>query len=245
MRGKSITLKEAAEKLNINYSTAKTIVQTFKKENRISKKPKHAILTKKSLKREQFLNRVLTQAKLAKIITRITSAELKKRKSFKEKLSKPSQAISEARTLAATGQASENLILKAFPRIESAGQMEIFEAEKEGPKPGQITRAVSVDMPQNSKKDIFYVHSEGKADEELNKLIDYEKLLELNREKMKIMETKKKEEIPKIEEFPLATIATQQRKEYIGEPKLYFDFTGYKTMIMINANKIHWKRSQI
>lgn len=235
-------MKDAAIRLNINYSTAKTIVQTFRKEKRISKKPKHTKMTKKSIKREEFLSRVLTQSKLAKIITRITSTEFKKRRSLKGKFSRPSQPISEARTLAATGQVSENFSLNGFPRIESAGQMQIFEAEKEGPKPGQVTRAVSVDMPQNLKKDIFFVHSEGKPGDEFKQLIDYDKFQESDKEEMKIMETKK--ETPKIKEFPLTSITTQQRNECTEEPRLYFDFTGYKTMIMLSANKRYWHQNQ-
>lgn len=152
-----MTLKDAAEKLDINYSTAKTIVQTYRKENRISKKPKHSIITKKSLKREQFLSRVLTQTKLAKIMSRIVAAELnlKKRKLCR---TKSLQGISEARTLAATGQAQDIPVGKSFPRVESAGQMQLLEAEKEGPKPGQVTRAISANMPLSLKKDVFYVH---------------------------------------------------------------------------------------
>lgn len=114
--------------------------------------------TKKSIKRENFLVRVLTQARVGKIMSRILSTELtvtRKRKSLKRKSAK---IISEAQTLADTRQALENKLPKGFPRIESAGQMDLFEAEKEGPKPNQVTRAVSANFPLIHKKTIFHVH---------------------------------------------------------------------------------------
>lgn len=158
MQQKDTTLKEAAEKLDINYSTAKTIVQTYRKENRISKKPKHIKETKKSIRREEFLIRVLTQAKLAKLLPRIMQTEFKPPK--KKKSLKPSQPNSEARTLAATGQPQDNPSFKGFHRIESAGQIQIMESEVEGPKPGQVSRAVTADVPQSAKKDVFHVRCE-------------------------------------------------------------------------------------
>lgn len=166
MNQENVTLKEAAEKLDINYSTAKTIVQTYRKENRISKKPKHTIATQKSLKREMFLSRVLTQRNLAKLMSRIISTEfkiVKRRKTSKEKVSL--QAISDARTLAGTGQAIENPTLRGIPRVESAGQIQLFENEVEGPKVGQVTRAVFTETPLHHKKNIFSVHSESKIQE--------------------------------------------------------------------------------
>eukprot|EP00826_Nyctotherus_ovalis_P008787 TRINITY_DN12286_c0_g1_i23.p1 TRINITY_DN12286_c0_g1~~TRINITY_DN12286_c0_g1_i23.p1 ORF type:complete len:176 (+),score=68.79 TRINITY_DN12286_c0_g1_i23:639-1166(+) len=91
-----------------------------------------------------------------------TELNLKRRKLCKIR---SLQAISEARTLAATGQAQEIPTSRSFPRVESAGQMQLLEAEKEGPKPGQVTRAVAADMPLSLKKDVFYVHVPCKAKE--------------------------------------------------------------------------------
>jgi len=51
--------KEAAEELKINYSTAKTIVQTFRREKRVAKKPKHCTETKKAIKHERLLRKLL------------------------------------------------------------------------------------------------------------------------------------------------------------------------------------------
>lgn len=225
MNNERITLKEAAEKLNINYSTAKTIVQTYRKENRISKKPKHTIITKKSIKREQFLSRVLTPTKLAKTISKIISTECgsnKKRKSLKV------TPISEARTLAATAQANENPIAKGFHRIESAGQMQLLEAE-EGPKPGQVTRAVVVDIPQSLKKDIFHVHSEDKSEEKLKKISC--EGTELRGEEMKMEERKKRVvEINNNVEEQRVIAAKDMRDE-----RSLFDFSRYGAMIMSSA----------
>jgi len=213
-------LKNAAEKLNINYSTAKTIVQTYRKENRISKRPKHAITTKKSLKREQFLSRVLAPTKLAKIMSKIEFAECKLKKKRKS-LKSTKEIISEACTLAATGQAVENPIKKAFHRIESAGQIQLLETEKEGPKPGQVTRAVFADIPLNLKRDIFYVHSECKSEEELKKLISYE-------------DKKRKGEVMKTREIQKKAVEMDDKIEK-KEPGLFFDFSKYRTMILSSA----------
>jgi hypothetical protein len=207
-----MTLKEAAEILDVNYSTAKTIVQTYRKENRISKKPKHAVRTKKSLKRELFIARVLTQKNLTRLMTRIIAAESKvskTRKSIKGSL----QGNSEAQTLAATGQTMENIAFKSFPRVESAGQIQLFELEKEGPKPGQVSRAISADIQQHIKKNIFHVHSD------VQPFKQEEKNLEVKGEKI--------EKSVVVEEM--------SRREGV------FDFRRYGEMIMESVYKRYGK----
>lgn len=250
-----MTLKQAAENLNINYSTAKTIVQTYRKEKRISKKPKHTIETKKSMKRENFLSKVLTHDKVAKVMSRIISTEFKtgkKRKLLKTKNTKFSHVISEAQTLPATGQAPENLVSKSFPRIESAGQMQLFEPEKEGPKTGQITRAVFADIPQVLKKDIFYIHCKPNTEEELKELIDYNDPLVLkSKPEPQMLKSVIQEELahPSESIVELRNSSTSENNkmktvsaftvvhkgEEVMEPGLYFDFREYGSMIMENV----------
>lgn len=226
MNQENITLKEAAEKLDINYSTAKTIVQTYRRENRISKKPKHTKATQKSLKREMFLSRVLTQRNVAKLMSRIVATEFKttkRRKTLKEKVS--SQAVSDARTLAGTGQALENPMSKGFPRVESAGQMQLFEAEVEGPRVGQVTRAVLTEIPLHHKKNIFYIHSESNA-EEFKQLIDSKEQVNEKQEDIKNSNCP-----PPISAFNLV----QRKEEGAVDGKLMFDFRSYGEMIIRSA----------
>lgn len=220
-------------------------MQTFRREKRISKKPKHAVETKKSLKRENFLSQILTHTRLTKVIQRILATEFKsgkRRRSSKGKLSRSPQAISDAQTLAATGQAMENLGFKGFPRIESAGQMQLFEVEKEGPKPGQVTRAVSADIPQVQRKDIFYVHYETKTEEELKHTIDYNDLLVLkSKAEGQAKSCVSKEQCPPLEDTKQnkssnktssAFTVVLPKSEEVTEPKLEFDFREYGKMIM-------------
>eukprot|EP00826_Nyctotherus_ovalis_P064903 TRINITY_DN9530_c0_g1_i9.p1 TRINITY_DN9530_c0_g1~~TRINITY_DN9530_c0_g1_i9.p1 ORF type:complete len:298 (-),score=78.77 TRINITY_DN9530_c0_g1_i9:230-1123(-) len=243
---KNMTLKEAAEKLDINYSTAKTIVQTYRKENRISRKPKHMKETKKSIRREEFLSRVLTQAKLAKLFPRVIQVEFGSPK--KKKSPKLSQSNSEARTLAATGQPQDNPPFKAFHRIESAGQMQIIESEVEGPRPGQVSRAVTVDVPQNVKKDIFHVRCEQKEENafECKNLVlpKSREKKQLNKAHLNMCKIKEdaavdKKLLPEVEERKdneeqVSALKAIERSEEKREEKtgVHFDFSEYGRRIM-------------
>jgi len=172
-------LKQVADELAINYSTAKTIVQTFRKERRITKKPKRSLETKKAIKRERYLSKCLTQSKVARIISRIMEDELIAIANDVKctKQSEPQSPIAEVSTAIATSPPSgaESPPTKTFPRITSANQMVLFPNEEEGPRPGQVTRAVATEYSYFpvSKKDIFYVYSEINPEEEYRDRVDY------------------------------------------------------------------------
>ena len=165
MEAKNITLKDAANKLKINYSTAKTIVQTFRKERRILKKPRFAIKTVKAIKHQKLIIKALTKPKIKRIIRSIIKSEIlfKTKEKNIGKINLPEGATMN------TAQTIENPISKRFHRIESAGQMILFESEISGPKCGQITRSVStIDLPK-ALRSIFYIKND--PDEEYERLI--------------------------------------------------------------------------
>jgi len=164
-------LKKAASELNINYSTAKTIVQTYRRENRITKRPKYMAETKKTLRRERLLAKMLVQKRVRKLTTLILKTALNQSK--KKKKNKERTGISEVRTLPVTAQTNENPISKGFPRVESAGQIVFFESETLGPKCGQMSRGVMVNREAGiTKKKIFYVHYKNNSEEEFKESIN-------------------------------------------------------------------------
>lgn len=246
MQREKTTLKQAAEKLNINYSSAKTIVQTFRKEKRIKKKPKHVIKTKKSIKHEEFLHKVLNTIKMKKVITKILTSEFargRKHKSLKEKYPNFTELISQARTLSATAFAPENNKLKSFPRIESAGQMQLFEAEKEGPKPGQITRGISASIPPFSKRNIFYVQPEQNFEEDFKPQISHFSPILFQSQSNACRDLDSKISLPPLmdgsKESSKISIYSTVKRQYDEDDgvNLAFDFSQYGMMIVNNAYK--------
>lgn len=155
-----MSLKKAAVALNVNYSTAKTILQTFKKKNRITKQPKHMAGTKKVAKHEQLLVKMLRQKRVKKLMGTILKAALKqpgnKKLTTNQKLSQRN-VNSQSKTLPNMVQPMPNSTSNGFHRIESAGQMILFEAETPGPKCGQMSRGVMTEV-KVVKKDLFYVY---------------------------------------------------------------------------------------
>jgi len=143
-------------------------------------------------------------------MARIVSAESKVSKRRKKNKS-CLQGNSEAQTLAATGQAVENTMFKVFPRVESAGQMQLFEVEKKGPKPGQVSRAISINIQQYPKKSIFYVHSDIQPFKQ-----EKEKDAEVGEEQKLIIGKR------------LALVENQNTMNEVG----VFDFKKYGEMIM-------------
>ncbi len=179
MQQEKKSLKQAADELDINYSTAKTIVQTFRREKRVAKKPKRGLQTKKAIKRERFMARVLTRYKVGKILAKIMESETRgeAKKPSKEK----SRAHPEASTAVATQQPTElpSGMHKVFPRVTSALQMVLMPLEEEGPKEGQVSRGIltdSFELPP-TKRDIFFVRSETNPEELYRDKVDYSNLV--------------------------------------------------------------------
>ena len=73
-------LKEAADRLDINYSTAKTIIQTFRKEGRLAKKEKKKMWSRKATRKQKVLQKYLKRADIDKILGNIVEGEGKRRK---------------------------------------------------------------------------------------------------------------------------------------------------------------------
>ncbi len=245
--GKS--LKQAADELGVNYSTAKTIVQTFRKEKRITKKPKRMIETKKAIKRERYLSKLLSESKVAKLLSQVLSSELlilQKAKALEEPAPlTPPVGLSEASTFMATVQPSDvaSPAPKGLPRVVSAGQMVLFPLEEDGPKPGQVSRAVSACMDAGvsglPKKDIFYVYCEDNPEEEYKGKIDYDNPVLLRAK----LEEKPTEILAKLPMIPAATTCsafipvTKRLRDNLrveSEPKPVFKFEDYTIPIIYN-----------
>lgn len=264
MQEGQLSLKEAARKLSINYSTAKTIVQIFRKERRISKKPKHMCVTKKSLRREEFLERALSKRRVQRAIAKILRSELKrfKRRKTRKKLPKDIAPISERRTLAATGQMMEDGRTRGFPRVESAGQMEVFPDRVAGPGAGQTTCGVSANVGQRlPKRRVFYVNSALAIEERYKEKIDYNNLVLLKHKCEEQFQVEllaapctggirdsahKATKTPissfevdsiKLPELPPYNFVPSRRESVPEDSEIVFDFTQYSTMIMASIRE--------
>lgn len=238
-------MKKAATTLNVNYSTAKTILQTFRKEKRVTKQPKHMTATKKIAKHEQLLARMLRQRRVKKVIGIILKSALKQAK--KKKLTtkqKPIQhnANSQAKTLPNTVQPIPNPISNGFHRIESADQMILFEAETSGPKCGQMSRGIMTEV-KVAKKDLFYVHYSFSYDE-LKTVAHFNKPLNNTLIKplpsiiqQKLLLTNKTHELLKGDSKNRGPVLnTMNHSDKTTENNnSSFDFHQYGTMIMANA----------
>lgn len=234
-----MSLREASAKLGINYSTAKTIVQTFRREKRIAKMPKKQHGTKKALKKERMLRRVLTNRSLSKILTHILNDEISSSK--KKQQDQDTNIQRKDTSTFPTGyveipqiQSKEN---KEFPRILSANQIMTFAVEEEGPKKNQISRCI--DTPQDLpipifKKDIFYIFAENNAEEEYRANLDYSNLLVL-KTKPKLMESEEK--LPCLN--PANDISdTNYNKNKVSNCNI-FDFSAYSRKVQHEANKLY------
>lgn len=210
-------MREAADHLNINYSTAKTIVQTFRKEKRVTKKPKRQIITKKSIEKEKLLVQFLSQFKVKNLMANIVKAELEVKKENQD----TQKAISEAPTLGSFSKPNPlSNIHKSLPRVESAGEMLLFELEEEGPYAGQMTRGVSANMDMITyKRPIFFISVESDLEEEYKQQIDYSNPV-LLRNKQRI-ETKEHTSIKTLEQA--------------DERMISFDFHEYGKRILADA----------
>eukprot|EP00826_Nyctotherus_ovalis_P012450 TRINITY_DN13291_c0_g3_i2.p1 TRINITY_DN13291_c0_g3~~TRINITY_DN13291_c0_g3_i2.p1 ORF type:complete len:177 (-),score=17.19 TRINITY_DN13291_c0_g3_i2:237-767(-) len=160
---------------------------------------------------------MLTQSRVTKVISAIISTELKLNRKRKQR---STRLISDAPTQTNTKQAADNRTCKGIPRVESAGQISLFDPETEGPKAGQTTRAVMANMPLAGKKDLFYVHCKDVGEEELKGEAELGKRGE---------ECSSKEDIVLPSPFALTAIPIKHNK---AESKLWIDFSVYKTKIL-------------
>lgn len=208
-------MREAADQLDINYSTAKTIVQTFRKEKRVAKKPKRLITTKKSIEKERSLVQFLSQFKVKSLMSSVIKTELALKKKSQD------VAISEAPTLGSITRTNtlQSNLHKALPRVESAGDMLLFGLDEDGPYAGQMSRGISVNMDQAvQKRPIFFVMIETDVEEEYKKSLDYSNLV-LLRNKQPIIS--QEQIVIKPQEKPESSLTN-------------FDFRDYGKRILAN-----------
>eukprot|EP00826_Nyctotherus_ovalis_P048765 TRINITY_DN577_c0_g1_i1.p2 TRINITY_DN577_c0_g1~~TRINITY_DN577_c0_g1_i1.p2 ORF type:complete len:228 (+),score=44.91 TRINITY_DN577_c0_g1_i1:151-834(+) len=165
----NVTLREAADRLGMNYSTAKTIVQTFRREKRVAKKPKRLAATKKSIEKERFLTHFLNKFKVKALLSGIIRTELEAQKTSKH----THKLLAETSTAIASSQGYVPSIRKTLPRVESAGEMLLVGLEEEGPCAGQTSRGVSANMELTHKRPVFFVIADNNIEEEYKKKLDY------------------------------------------------------------------------
>lgn len=205
--------------LGINYSTAKTIIQTFRREKRIAKKSKHMLETKKAVKKSHFLVRFLTKTKVESLLNSILSKELI---APEHKLIKEDNNVSDAHTASAL-KIVPNTFSKSLTRIDSAEQMILFEEIEEGPGREQVTRAVSVSLydDQEHKHDLFYIYSDTDPEMKYKDKIDYNDPLLLRAKNLDKHNTNSYVDL---------------NAGLNAEPELVFDFHEYKAKILRNPH---------
>lgn len=219
-------------------------MQTYRRERRIGKRPKHTGETKKVMRREKLLAKMLSQQRVRKLVANILRRALgrgRKKKvparnsSVGKGRTRPCHGVSEAKTLPLTAQLSENPTSKGFHRIESAGQMILFEAEAPGPKSGQVSRGVATGA-EVVRKDTFYVYCNVDSEEQPKHSAIH-------------IPPPPKRSSPPSNKLPGMAASAQEMlegrglvvgggksKERVNEEKRsFFDFREYGAMIMANA----------
>lgn len=215
------------------------------------------MVTQKSLKRERFFEKMLSKSKVQRVIARVIKAESKcsKRKSTIKETKSQSNPFpnSEVKTLAATSQAVENV--KRLPRIESAGQMILFDDKTSGPKIGQVTRGISANIEYKPpKRKLFHINTNLITEELYKEKINYNDSIKLkNKSEFKdspiipqINEIKSNilpklevriGKLPKLLVCNLLPVPVSHRKSMLEKSEMFFDFTQYNAMIMASALK--------
>lgn len=145
------------------------------------------------------------------MVSAIISTEFKPNRKRKQRSARP---ISDAPTQANTRQVADNRTCKGLLRVESAVQISLFDANTEGPKAGQRTRAVMVNMPLAGKKDLFYVYCRDCGEEELKGWSE---------------ECSGRQAVVLPNPFALVTIPNKYTE---AESKPWIDFSVYKTKIL-------------
>lgn len=215
-----MNLKQAASELNINYSTAKTIVQTFRQEHRISKISKKASITKRGLKRELRLIRALKKSKIRRLMSHIISMEIS---DTDNDLNPKTMKIAHDESID-MDLLNRSTIIKTFSRIMSSDQLMLPSMEEMGPREGYISQGtITEDRELIRKKDIFQIKEN--LEEEYKKSLDYKDLI-ITRAK-----PNSKEEIEVIEKLPSFHNEVSPNPLQIMP---IFSFAEYESKIMSN-----------
>ena len=138
----------------MNYSTAKTIVQAFRREKRISRKYTVPFETKKSLKKEHCIDHFLKPRRVNLLISAILDTETKSKLSLKN---------TNIDTLS-TNPLLEKKILNKTEEIKESGLII-----------RKVDFGVNVNLRvKQFKKNIFFIINPKNSEEEYNKKINYE-----------------------------------------------------------------------
>lgn len=140
--------------MSINYSTAKTIIQTFRRDKRISKQPNTLLETKKSIKHENFIGRFLNPHKVGLLLSAIIDTEKRPKPPIKFM---PELDIEISPLLNASSN-EENT-----PRIIEINKF-----------PKKVDCGVTANLGlKEIKKDIFFLDNRKNAEDEYLGQIDY------------------------------------------------------------------------
>lgn len=173
-----MSLKEAAQVLAINYSTAKTIVQTFRREKRVAKKPKHCIETKKGIKHENLLKKALPKCQVQECVSRILQSELicgADKKIEKAEASNFDDVPKETSTVQSSGDSNNPpKEQNGFHRVVSASQMKIMVSVAAGPDD-----PIELDEQSKTSKPIFLLYSDYNVEDNYKDKVDYNDRVQL------------------------------------------------------------------
>ena len=178
-------------------------------------------MSKRTLRHEKRLIRLLNTSRTPKLIKKIIAAETRKRKQVKaKKLERPHEIPT------ASNLQKDQFTGNELPRVASANQMVVFPVEEKGPGINQITRSILTEtsaFPQ--KKNIFKIVIKENLEEKYKSIVDYNNLLIL-----KSKETLK----PQIHKLPPINNVT--REALVNEVGVTFSFSEYKSEILKSYN---------
>ncbi len=130
-----------------------------------------------------------------------------------------------------------------FPRVLSAPQLYLFEADEEGPKLGQMSRGIGVQeehLLPLYRREVFYVYPEHDLDEEYKERVDYDNPV-LLRSKPKPNESQPvRGLLPSLQDFLKSGLKTHSENDEHAqgrEPGISFDFAEYRKAVMENSLK--------
>ena len=209
--------------------------------------------TKRALKRESHLIKVLTQSRVTQEIARIidaeTSAPLVPSIFQKPVIKETSPEVSTATTLLM--QRDSGCVLgkrKEFPRVVSAAQMVLLANEEEGPKENQIPKESNTEETTairnvGRKSDVFYVFNGEKVggeEEEYKDKINYKdgctnllkKASSKHKEKRRENVYKKLPELEKAFHINVLKPTPPETKSTIHDSNITFSFSSYTPRIL-------------
>ena len=169
----SANLKDLAKKLRINYSTAKTIVQTFRREKRFATREKILLNTKREEKLfKKNLNK-LPPEKIYLIMTKIL-------KSFLEESSEEMGCNQKLELSLKTPENTKQTI-GAYSNNETPIENEISKIDNSHPTKTSIGTTTNDLCFLSPVGDIFYIHDEENVNPQYDKEIDFENLVHLRK----------------------------------------------------------------